>query len=484
MEAFSTLKEPSYCFNSIAIRKGITALSRADRDSTLADQRTRKHYHADGDFLWIDRYGIDSRADTLLAILREGVAEIGFSAKAFSLDHIEEDMARIRQLRFDGEGNDANSVMARVEYRLTKAYLRYAIGQGYGFFNPLYTLNRLDPLETDTAGRALGYRRLFDLDMLRPDSMFYSRLFASVTHDSLGQFVRSLQPTDAMFLDLQRQLPTAGENLRRLLLCNMERRRWRLRKGFDRSGKYVVVNIPAFHLYAHGGDSVVEMRVGCGNVKTKTPLLTSAIQRMDLNPQWHIPMSIIKHDVVRHAGDPSYFERHRYVIVERSSGRQLDPSVVSREMLLSGAYRVSQQGGEGNALGRIVFRFPNNFSVFLHDTSSRDFFSRQQRGVSHGCVRVERPFDLALFLLGERDEWFQDRLRITMGMTPQTERGIAYLERNPEHTALLGSQTVSPQVPLAIVYFTYYPDAAGTYRQWPDVYGYDEVIWRRLKPFV
>ena len=79
-------------------------------------------------------------------------------------------------------------------------------------------------------------------------------------------------------------------------------------------------------------------------------------------------------------------------------------------MLLSGAYKVVQRGGEGNALGRIVFRFPNNFSVYLHDTSSREAFSRFDRGVSHGCIRVEKPLELAVFLLQDKEEALIDKL--------------------------------------------------------------------------
>lgn len=485
MEAFSALKEPSYALSSIKIRQHIASLCKNDHDSTVADRFVRSYYlDAQSPFLWIDRYGIDSRADTLVAFLRENVPAIGFAERAFRWESIEEDVEKVRTLSFDNDVNAINTVMARLEYRLTKAYLRYVVGQRFGYVNPLYSFNRLDALDTDTAGRALGYRKLYDVAIECPDNAWYAHAFRCISRDSLGIVLRSAMPVDPMFQHLQKQLAaTSNASMRRLLLCNMERQRWRAKAPIDKSGKYVEVNIPAYHLYAHG-DSIVDMRIGCGTLKTKTPLLNSEIERMDVNPQWHIPMSIIKNDVVRHAGDPSYFARHRYIIVERATGKQLDGSQVTSAMLLSGKYRVSQEGGEGNALGRIVFRFANNFSVFLHDTSSRGFFSREQRGVSHGCVRVERPFDLAMFLLGERDEWFQDKLRISMGMAPLTEKGKSYVEANPDNFRLVGSQTVKPRVPLAIVYYTYYPDASGQYRQWPDVYGYDEVVWRAIKPFV
>ena len=130
----------------------------------------------------------------------------------------------------------------------------------------------------------------------------------------------------------------------------------------------------------------------------------------------------------------------------------------SQGMLLSGRYRVAQAGGPGNSLGRIIFRFRNNFDVFLHDTSSPGVFNRDNRGVSHGCVRVQRPFDLARFLI-EKD-----------------------IDEQPD--SLIRSQAVA-RVPIFITYYTLFrtPDD-GQYRTYPDVYGYDRVIYQALTPYL
>lgn len=484
MEAFSKWRTSSLSFKSFAIKESIAVMCRADKDSTAADYRTRAYYRDENPLIWIDRLGVDSRADTLVAFLKT-VGEFGFSERAFCVADIENDLARIRSLDFDSVEN-ASAVAARLEYHLTKAYLRYAIGQRFGYVNPLYALNHLDALETDSTGRAISYRRLYDIDTQRPDKAFLATAFRMATTDSLGPFLRQAQPTSPLFHALRRRLATThGQRARMLLLCNMERSRWRERHPLDTAGsKYIVVNIPAFHLYAHGGDTLVDMRVGGGSVKTKTPLLTSAIERMDVNPVWNIPMSIVRKDIVRHAGDASYFARNRYYVVERKTGKHIPTEEATPSMLTSGDYRVAQEGGEGNALGRIIFRFRNNFSVFLHDTSSRSVFGRDNRGVSHGCIRVERPFDLARFLLDDPDDWLLDKLRITMGMPPETERGMEYMEDAPENPRLVGSLPVRPNVPLYITYFTLYPDATGALREWPDVYGYDAVIERGIKPFL
>lgn len=484
MEAFSKWKTSSMSLKSFIIRENIAALCRADKDSTAADYRVRAYYRSENPFVWIDRLGVDSRADTLVAFLKT-VGEFGFAEKAFCVAAIESDLARIRALDFDSVDN-ASAVAARLEYHLTKAYLRYAAGQRFGYVNPHYVLNRLDALEEDSTGRAISYRRLYDVDTERPDKAFFATALRMAQADSLGPFLRQSQPTSPFFHALRQRLATTHDRrMRTLLLCNMERCRWRERHPQDTAGgKYIVVNIPAFHLYAHSADTLVDMRVGGGSVKTKTPLLVSAIERMDVNPVWNIPMSIVRKDIVRHAGDASYFARNRYYIVERKTGERIPAEQATASMLTSGDYRVAQEGGDGNALGRIIFRFPNNFSVFLHDTSSRGVFGRDNRGVSHGCIRVERPFDLARFLLDNPDDWLLDKLRITMGLQPETERGVEYMEDAPESPRLVGSLPVRPRVPLYITYYTIYPDATGAMREWPDVYGYDAVIERGIKPFM
>jgi len=148
---------------------------------------------------------------------------------------------------------------------------------------------------------------------------------------------------------------------------------------------------------------------------------------------------------------------------------------------------VAQEGGAGNSLGRIIFRFPNNFSVFLHDTSSPGAFGRDNRGVSHGCVRVQRPFDLAVFMMEkDSDEWLLDKLRISMGMKPETDRGRELLdELDPGEPTpkLVRYQQVSPRVPIIITYYTIFRAPDGTLQYYPDVYGYDKAIGEAMKTY-
>lgn len=463
----------------------------ADHDSMQADGYVRRYYLDHKPLLWMDRMGTDHRADSLVAYLHR-VDSMGFGRRKFALDSIEQDLRHLRSLDFEHNGQSISRLMGRLEYRLTKAYLRYAIGQRFGFVNPSRILNRLDVLGQDTVSKS--YRRLFDIRINHVSREFVSQAFTKVKHDSVTPFLRALEPASPMYETLRRKLMAGGHTAaqRIQLLVNMERCRWRMADYPQQHDKYVLVNIPSFHLRAVDGDSVMSMRIAFGSMTTKTPLLISRIKRMDINPQWIMPRSIIEKSIVPHAGNQAYFERRNYFIRDRHTGERINAGRVSRSMLLSGDYMVIQRGGEGNALGRIIFRFDNNLSIYLHDTSSRDVFQQADRDVSHGCVRVQHPFELATFLLGDEDERLTSKISYSMQadvsplgqdkdkMTDKMREVADTLRRD----MLVGSVTVEPTVPVYILYYTLYPDTEGHMVSYPDVYGYDRVLYSWLRSYI
>lgn len=484
-DVFKNLKADNYVLNPQSFQEDLEKFYSKGNNSV--NKHLRHYYEYGGLPVWVDKWGVDERADSLLKILAGEAAEMGFNAKIFHLDDIRADIDRVRALDFD-EQHPVSKVLARLEYNLDKAFLTYTTGQRFGFVNPNDVLNRYDARDTDSTGRVLAYRHLYDVDIEVPTDSFVKAAFSRATVDELGDFLREVKPKSPLYGQLQQMLHSTNDDQRQRILVNMERCRWRDKLHVQDHQKYVVVNVPAFHLWAVGPDSVVDMRAACGALKTKTPLLSSQISYMQVNPEWVIPMSIIRDDVARHGGDSNYFVRHRYYIADRRTGQRLSPSAVSPAMLRSGNYRVAQEGGAGNSLGRIIFRFQNNFSVFLHDTSSPGVFQRDNRGVSHGCVRVQRPFDLALFMMEkDPDEWLVDKLRISMGMKPETERGRDYLDQlNPSVRTpqLVRTISVNPRVPIIITYYTIFQTPDGSLHHYPDVYGYDRVISDALKTYI
>jgi murein L,D-transpeptidase YcbB/YkuD len=487
MEAFSDMKTPAFVLSTSEIHQQLQQMAGSDAVKTESDREVRNYYNkSNSPLLWVERTGFDQSADSLLAWLHL-LGEIGFSEQAFEVKRIENDLNTFRSLAFDDK-NKASEVAARLEYRLTKACMRYCYGQRFGFVNPHRLLNNLDVEKEDSARNYVKYRGLFDVGIDKPDGRYMSFVINKIANDSLAAYLSEIQPKDAFYQKLKSMLPQASSSeQRQRILVNMERSRWRRHQPLDIDGKHIVVNIPAYHLYAYSPEETLDMRVVCGNVKTKTPQLSSNIEWMEANPQWVIPTSIIENEVSHRAGDSAYFARNRYNIVDKATNQTMDSRQVSRQMLLSGKYRVAQQGGAGNSLGRIIFRFKNSFSVFLHDTSTPSAFQRDTRALSHGCVRVSKPFELARFVLDSPDDWLLDRIRIAMGLDPETEQGIEWVGTHPEQedrNKIIGYIPVKPRVPIYIIYYTLWPDDAGVLQTWPDVYGYDKVMWNQLKPFV
>lgn len=483
LQAFNEFKADEYALDSLAFRENLEHLLSKDKDSAFADFRARDYYRNGGATVWVNRRGVDCQADTLLGVLKETVADMGFSNKAFAVSQIEQDLLHLKLLDFDRADNDISLVMARLEYNLTKAFLRYAIGQRFGFVDPYTLFNRLFPTATDSLGRPLDYQVVFDVEMQRAWKGYDLKALGKVAADSVAVYLREIQPVDTLYDRLKDMLDGAKGQERMKLLCNMERRRWRVDSRPDPKSKYVIVNVPAYHLWAVSPDTVVDMRVVCGALKSRTPLLTSKITTLIVNPEWVIPMSIIRTDIAGHAGDPTYFVRRGYYIAERATNKRLATEEVTAEQLLSGRLKVVQNSGPGNSLGRMLFRFNNKFNVFLHDTSTRGHFMSENRGVSHGCVRVQHPFDLSAFLLDKTDEWLLDKIRISIDMEPESDKGREYMEREdrPDHPRLVGNLPISPRVPLYITYYTIYPTPDGRLQYYPDVYGYDHAMEKVLK---
>ena len=218
------------------------------------------------------------------------------------------------------------------------------------------------------------------------------------------------------------------------ILANMERWRW---LPPEVAARYVAVNVPEFRLQLIAGGRVEhEARVITGKAETPTPIFSGMMEYAIVNPSWYIPPSIMKNEILPGlARDPGYAARRGYEVVRRG-----------------GDISVRQPPGERNALGFIKFMFPNNHAVYLHDTPNRSLFGSGRRAFSHGCVRVENPFQLADFVLGS--EWSESRLRRLVG---RGERTIFLPEKLPVH----------------LTYFTVAVDAFGGVQTFEDLYGYN-----------
>lgn len=474
-------------------RQHLGLLISHSNDSLAADVAVGNYYREGGEWLWVsdDSTMLLHEADTLAGFLQREAEAMGFGSNAFFSEEVKRSIGHFRCLDFDTAGVGIVDAMAAIELGLSKGIVRYAMGQCYGFTDPEALLNP-----------KVG-RRVYDIDNERPGDGFLEQVFGH--KGDMLHYLAGLEPTDTIYQHLKRLLATdtLSTESRHRIICNMERRRWHHQKQPAENQRYIFVNIPSQQLWAIRPDSVFSMRICCGKWDTKTPLLISAIKRVELNPEWKIPFNIVRDEVSHHAGDSAYFARHNYYIMK--GGTEVSAKSVTPAQMRTGGYRVIQRSGAGNSLGRIIFRFPNQFDVYLHDTNSRGAFNAERRTISHGCVRVQRPFDLAKFVLPDATERLLDEIRISIDMKPEYEWGKKYMKKREEARAQLAETEAvgnasehykSPNevldqkyptrlkssvpvdlVPVIIDYYTLYPNPeTGRWETWRDRYEYDKAI--------
>ena len=289
---------------------------------------------------------------------------------------------------------------------------------------------------------------------------------------SLEEAVRRFQARHGLAPDgivgpaTRRALNVPAAERRRQLLLNLERWRWLPRSW---GHHYVLVNAADYALEAFSeGERVLRMRVIVGEEYRRTPVFSQQMTYLEINPFWNMPDSIAAEELLpRLRRDPGYLADHHYELLSGwgASSRLLDPRGVDWQRVSAEALpgRIRQLPGPWNALGRIKFMFPNRFNVYLHDTPDRHLFQRNQRAFSHGCIRVERPVELALFALQENPGWNRERI----------EREIEGGERRVVQLAR--------PVSVHLLYLTAWVDEAGVTQFREDIYQRDEVLWQALR---
>jgi L,D-transpeptidase YcbB len=248
-----------------------------------------------------------------------------------------------------------------------------------------------------------------------------------------------LEPSGKLDQETLAELNVPVRQRIRQIELNLERWRWLPRSLGDR---YILVNVPEYRMeLIEGGRKAIDMAVVVGKQQSRTPVFSDRMEYVELNPEWNIPPSITREEIQpAMARDPGYLAKHNMEIVGTEGGS---------------GYRIRQRPGPDNPLGQIKFMFPNEFDVYLHDTPADHLFSRSERGFSHGCIRLERPVQLAEYLFKDDPKWSGTRLR---------EAILSGEQRTVKLPAKL---------PVHILYFTAWVEDDGTVQLRKDVYGHD-----------
>lgn len=294
-----------------------------------------------------------------------------------------------------------------------------------------------------------------------------SNLKSSHFDDELAAAVERFQDRHGLVTDgtvgpatLEAMNVPVAQRIRQILI-NMERQRWMPDSLGD---PHVFVNMASFELdVVRDRRSVLNMRVVVGKPARSTPVFSDEISIIEFNPYWYVPRSIATKDLLpKVRRNPSYFASENIRVFAPGDGGMVE---VPASSVNWGAYstnhfpfRLRQDPGEKNALGHIKFLFPNEFDVYLHDTPSRGLFARNVRTFSSGCIRVEKPEDLAVELLRSEGDWSKERI----------EKIIAREQRR--------SVQLKQPIPIHLAYVTAWSDATGTVHFREDIYGRDRLL--------
>jgi len=316
-------------------------------------------------------------------------------------------------------------------------------------------------VKNDTNNSIISIKRrlLFWKDLESADSL--TNVYDRATCKAIKkfQFRHGLVPDGLIGLSTVNALNISKEVRREQIIANLERWKWYPK---DMGDHYIIVNIPAFELrIVKNGDTIERKRVVVGKDKRKTPVLSSTFSNIVFNPTWTVPPTILKEDLTPSATtDRSYFAARGLTIYDHK-GNVVSPEKWNPER--ARGYRYVQAPGNGNSLGNVKFNFPNHYTVYLHDTNHRDYFGKNFRSLSSGCVRVEDPLPLAAYMLDDEKNWSLEKINELIESKKTTSIGL------------------KQKIKLHQLYWTASMTDAGKLDFRADIYNLDRDLYKKLR---
>jgi murein L,D-transpeptidase YcbB/YkuD len=389
-------------------------------------------YNARTEALWMTDMGFSSEAQATIDEIHEA-DDWGLSARAFDLPDA-------------GDLPDSIDDQAAAEIKLGLAILKYARHARGG---------RTDP------------DKLKNIDM-KPVLLNPKSVLAEIAEaPAPNLYLQSLHPKHEQFQRLHQALlkaraeSEAGAKPRNMqkILINMERWRWMPQ---DLGTLYVWLNVPEYMVYiVKNGKTIHTEKIVVGKPVYATPVFSADLKSIVFNPEWTVPSTIIREDLLpRLRGGSGMFGSNTSILKQhklnvRYNGKKVDPSSIDWNRVNMAAISFTQDPGPTNVLGKVKFLYPNRHSVYMHDTIKRELLTREVRSEGHHCPRVANPGKVAAVILAE-----------DKGM-PQSE--IDKLLASGYNSAV----AINGRVPVHTTYFTATVDAEGKVRTFTDIYGMD-----------
>ncbi len=305
----------------------------------------------------------------------------------------------------------------------------------------------------------LKFWKISDLGSGTSNTFYDSTLMQAVM---IFQKRHGLEPDGVIGQGTIYALNQTPEKLISTASVNMERLRWLPDSVKQR--ETIIVNTANYQLdYIVNFDTLLSSRVIVGKNYHATPQFSADMTYLVFSPTWNVPASITRSEIILGIRkDPQYLSKKNMVLLDQN-GTQINPTSVDWNGPSLGRYRVRQQPGPSNSLGLVKFMFPNKYNVYIHDTPSRSLFAREDRALSHGCIRLQKPFELARLLLKHDPTWTDDKIQEAM-------------KQKNERTVVLNRR-----IPVLLIYLTYWSDSKGNVNFRRDIYKRDAEILQALK---
>ena len=345
--------------------------------------------------------------------------------------------------------------------RLMKEKMRFEKIIGSGGWGPEV---RASKLEQGQSGQAVVQLRN------RLMAMGYLRRTASAAYDDkMVQAVAAFQRDHGLFTDgvagpgTLAEINVAPETRLTQIIVAMERERW---MNMPRGKRHIWVNIPDYHVrVVDNGKITFQTRsvVGQNIHDQRTPEFSDVMEHMVINPTWNVPRSIAVKEYLPLLQNNPFAAGHLRITDARGQTVPRDAVDFTQFTTTNFPFDLKQPPSDGNALGLVKFMFPNRHNIYLHDTPSKSLFGRETRAFSHGCIRLNDPFDFAYTLLSRQtrdpETFFRERLNTGRETVVELEE----------------------YVPVHLVYRTVYTQAKGNLQFRRDIYGRDARIWKALE---
>ncbi|MDE9453277.1 L,D-transpeptidase [Xenorhabdus bovienii] len=293
-----------------------------------------------------------------------------------------------------------------------------------------------------------------DSSIVKPENKVYNKELVAAVKSF--QALHGLSADGVIGQSTKVWLNTTPQTRARIMALNIQR----LRIIPGNIPTSILVNIPNYSLFYYlDGKEVLNSKVVVGRPSRKTPIMSSELNNVVINPPWTVPTSMTRKDIAPRAmRDPSYFRSRGYTVFSSWSNdaKVIDPSSINWEVTTPNnfPYRIRQAPGPTNSLGRFKFNMPNSEAIYLHDTPNQASFGREMRAVSSGCVRVNKAPELANMLLGNAG-WNKDRVS------------------NSLKTWTTAYVNIPKKIPVFLYYQTAWVDEGGVPQYRADIYDYD-----------